>query len=111
MAYQGFGHRLGSELVKSVQAAAIGDFRPDLTLLLDVPVDLGLSRARDRGSVVSDRYERMDETFHDRVRSGFLAIARAELERVAVLDATAPADDVAAVVWRVVARKFGLGDG
>jgi len=63
----------------------LGDFAPGLTLLFDVPVALGLERAGKRAGADS-RYESMGRGFHERVREGFLAIAKAEPERVVVMD-------------------------
>ncbi len=65
-----------------------GDLRPDLTLILDLPVAIGL--ARRRASAGENRFERMDAAYHERVREGFLAIARAEPARCVVIDADQP---------------------
>ncbi|MFQ5958239.1 MAG: dTMP kinase, partial [Alphaproteobacteria bacterium] len=75
-AYQGYAHGLGVEPVETLHRLVVGDHSPDLTLILDLPVDLGLARARRRGG--DDRYERMDAGFHQRLREGFLAIAGRE---------------------------------
>ena len=88
MAYQGHGHQLGTEAIAELQLLVIGKFTPDLTLILDLAPDTGLGRAKSRqAAVAEDRYERMDVAFHDRVREGFLAIARAEPGRCVVIDA------------------------
>ncbi len=88
LAYQGHGHQLGPRAIAELQLLVIGDFTPDLTLILDVVPDIGLNRAKGRqAKTVEDRYERMDAAFHDRVREGFLAIARAEPGRCVVIDA------------------------
>ncbi len=86
MAYQGFGHRLGRAPIAALHRTAIGRFKPDLTLVLDIPVDEGLSRAAQRRGVEM-RYENMAIDFHARVRRGFRAIARAEPRRCVLLDA------------------------
>src|SRR5688500_12746876 len=74
MAYQGYGHGLGREPIERLYEVAVGGFAPDLTLILDIPPEAGVSRAHARHDG-EDRYERMDLTFHHRLREGFLAIA------------------------------------
>ncbi len=105
-AYQGYGHLLGAEFVRRLHALTLGDFAPDLTLILDLPVETGLARAGRRGG--DDRYERMDTAFHERLRAGFHAIAEAEPERCTVIDAARDADAVAEDVWTRVATRFSL---
>lgn len=107
MAYQGYGLGLGRDLIGGLQATALGDFRPDLTLILDIAVEAGLRRAAAR-SGGEDRYERMDIGFHQRLRDGFLDIARREPERCAVIDADADVDTVQARVWAGAAVRLGL---
>ena len=86
MAYQAYGLGVEQAFVTELYERLLGGFAPDLTIILDVPVSLGLARAAARGGV--DRYERMDGEFHQRLRDGFLAIAQAEPERCAVIDAS-----------------------
>jgi len=109
VAYQGYGHTLGAEYVRRLHVLTLGDFAPDLTLILDLPVEAGLARAGRRGG--DDRYERMDTGFHERLRAGFLAISEAEPERCAVIDAARDADTVAEDVWTRVADRFSLDAG
>ena len=96
LAYQGHGHRLGADRIAALQHVVLGDFAPDLTVILDLAVEEGLRRAASRespsGHRAADRYERMTLDFHERVRQGFLGIAAAEPERCAVIDATPAAD-------------------
>lgn len=94
VAYQCHGRGLDRAAADSVNAIATGGLVPDVTFLLDVPAEVGLSRVR--GEL--DRIERESMDFHERVRDGFLAIARAEPERVVVLDGTAERGELAAVV-------------
>ncbi|MBP2298761.1 dTMP kinase [Azospirillum picis] len=107
MAYQGYGLGLGRGLVETLQRAALGDFRPDLTLILDIDVATGLKRAAARPGG-EDRYERMDRAFHQRLREGFLDIARREPERCAVVDADTDADGVEARIRAEVAARLDL---
>ncbi|MBY6265404.1 dTMP kinase [Azospirillum sp. 412522] len=110
MAYQGYGLGLGRELVETLQTAALGGFRPDLTLILDIDVETGLRRAVARHGG-EDRYERMDIGFHQRLRDGFLDIARREPDRCAVVDADADPDGVQARIWDAVSSRLGLAQG
>ena len=85
-AYQGYGHGLPLDMIDQLYQIAVGDFRPHLTVILDLPVDLGLSRAARRAGTET-RYESMDVDFHRRLREGFLEIAKAEPKRCVVVDA------------------------
>lgn len=105
VAYQCYGQGVAPEDEAVLRRLAIGALRPDLTLLLDLPVETGRDRARGRQK---SRYEEMNDELHLRVRAGFLEIARREPERVAVIDAGKDPDSVAAAVQAVVAGRFGL---
>jgi dTMP kinase len=102
--YQGLAGGLGLELVDSVMAPVLAGRLPDLTLLLDLPVEIGLRRREEAGEV--SRYERMERGFHDRVRDGFLELARREPGRIVVIDATAAPEEVEAQIRVAVARRF-----
>jgi dTMP kinase len=111
MAYQGYGHGLGEEPIDSLYRTCVGAFAPDLTLILDLPVEVGLARAGDRGASTGDdenRYERMAGGFHQRVREGFQNIAARSPERCVVIDANRTADEVTSDICSAVSRKFGL---
>ena len=105
MAYQGYGHRLGRRPIKTLCRLVCGTLLPALTLILDVPVEIGLKRAAARRGVET-RYERMDTAFHDRLRRGFLDIARREPRRCAVIDATQDVDTVTAQMFETVTRRL-----
>lgn len=105
MAYQGCGLGLGREFVAGLHGLVVGDLGPDLTLVLDLPVEEGLARAGARAGG-EDRYERMDLGFHQRVRDGFLAIARDEPERCVVVDAKGPPEAVAAELLAQVRARL-----
>jgi dTMP kinase len=107
MAYQGYGQGLGRDTVAALYRTVLGDFAPDLTLILDVPVDIGLRRAASRRNDET-RYERMDRAFHERVRQGFLDIARREPERCVVIDAARDADAITADILATVAQRLGI---
>lgn len=107
VAYQGYGHGLGAAAIESLHSLANGDFLPDLTLILDLPVEEGLRRAVGRGGG-EDRYERMGAEFHQRLRDGFLAIARHHPGRCRVIDATAAIGDVHRRILTEVSSAFAL---
>jgi dTMP kinase len=93
-AYQGGARGVGGGLIEQLAQAVHADLVPDLTLLLDLPVAAGLARARARTGVVSDRFEAETVAFFEKVRAGYLAIAREEPARVKVIDAAAPLEEV-----------------
>ncbi len=105
-AYQGYGHGIDLVLLDGLYAVAVGDFRPDLTLILDLPVETGLARAASRHGVET-RYESLPRAFHDRVRKGFLEIAAREPKRCAVIDASQDIDAIAGAIARSVGERLG----
>lgn len=107
MAYQGYGHGLGREVIDELYDLTVGDLRPDLTVILDLPVEEGLRRAASRKDGGS-RYERMDRAFHERLRAGFLAIAEREPRRCLVVDASVAVADVEAAIRAAVAARLKL---
>ncbi len=105
-AYQGSGRGVSGELIEQLAEMVHGDLWPDRTLLLDLPVEQGLARARRRGAS-TDRFEDEDRRFHERVRAGYLKIADAEPQRVRILDATAPAELLARRALEALADLWG----
>lgn len=105
MAYQGYGHRLGRKPVEALYKLVCGRFKPDLTLILDVPVELGLERAAARRGHET-RYERMDTAFHERLRKGFKDIARRDKKRCVLIDASQGIDAVTADIRAAVTRRL-----
>ncbi len=101
-AYQGAAQGLSVETVDDLQRLALGTFAPDLTLILDLPVTVALERTRERGAGAEDRYERMGNSFHERLRAAFLGIARNEPARCRVIDASGSVEEVASRVWATV---------
>jgi dTMP kinase len=106
-AYQGAGRGLARETIRRIDAVVLDDFKPDLTLVLDLDVDIGVQRAMGRGGGES-RFEQFDRAFHDRLRQAFLDIAKRNPDRCVVVDASGSEDEVAAAIWVQVARRFGL---
>src|ERR1051326_1239622 len=103
--YQGLARGLGLDAVRNLQKAALGDFAPDLTIILDVEPRSVLERAAARGAK-ENRFERFDAAFHQRLRDGFLSIAAQEPRRCAVIDASEPPEGVAANVMRTVVERL-----
>src|SRR5438552_2034453 len=111
VAYQGYGRGLDLKLVQSVIDFAVGETRPDLTLLLHVPVAVSESRRKGReGEPIRDRFEESDRAFFERVEHGFLAIAKAEPRRVKVIEATASIQRVSAEIWKYAAVTVAAKD-
>jgi len=106
-AYQGAGRGLDRETVRRIESVAIGDFKPELTFVLDLPAEEGLKRANARASAES-RFEQFDIGFHERLRQAFLDIARRSPDRCRVIDASADEDTVAEAIWKAVAARFAL---
>jgi dTMP kinase len=106
VAYQGHGRGLDLDEVKSVINLAIGDTKPNLTLLLHVPVTVSEARRSNRGSRQRDRFEEADRDFFLRVERGYDAIASAEPLRVKVIDAGQSIEAVAEDIWQVVEPRL-----
>lgn len=90
-AYQSFGHGLPLDTIEKLNTISLGDFGPDLTFILDLPVDVGLARAGKRLTAAQsqeDRFENIGGGFHDRLRQGYLDIAKRDSQRCVVIDAT-----------------------
>jgi dTMP kinase len=104
MAYQGIVQGAGRGVVETLYELAVGDLVPDLTLVLDLPVEIGLKRAGERGG--ADRYERMGPAFHERLREAFLEIVRANAGRCVLIDASGDADQVAHLILQAVDTRL-----
>lgn len=99
-AYQGRLGQVAPGVLNAMQRVTIGDLKPDLTLILDIPVEVGLKRAAARrGSGAPDRFEAEDVKFHQDLREAYQQIAAEDPQRCALIDADADADTVAARVW------------
>lgn len=105
MAYQGYGNQLGEDVVQQVHDFAVGKFKPDLTFIFDMPAEEGLRRTDDRLHN-EDRFEKMDIAFHERLRDGFLDIARKNPDRCIVIDATKPIDSIQAELRRIIQERL-----
>ncbi len=115
-AYQGAAGGVPFETVNGLEQVVLGGFKPDLTLILDLPARIGLERAEARrlrelspqsNTPERDLFEDRDLAFHDRLREGFLAIARAEPARCVVIDATKPVDEISYDIGLRLGARFG----
>jgi dTMP kinase len=126
--YQGHAGKLNPQIVEALELIVVGKSMPDLTLMIDVPVEVGLARAqlrlgektrqqqaavagvthtrRDVSPMISDRYESRDVAFHTRLRQGFLDIAKAEPKRCVIIDGHHDSAVVAASVWAAVRTRL-----
>ena len=106
-AYQAGGRGVSSQLIEALARAIHPTLTPDYTLLLDLPVALGLARSKERsGNNPSDRFEAESAVFFERVRTAYLALARQEPQRFRIIDASVPLAAVQAQVARIVVSDF-----
>ena len=103
LAYQGYGRGLPLGAIRELAAMATGGLRPDLIVLLDVPVEVGLARVGERGR--HDRLEAEVREFHERVRAGYESLRAEEPSRWLTLDGEAPADAVFEALWSALVAR------
>lgn len=113
LAYQGYGRGLNLPMLHAMNEAAVAGCRPDLTLVLDLPVSLGLDRARVRNaeqgqSESEGRFEAESMVFHQRIRDGYLALAAGTSARHVVIPADGTLEEVFGRVWPVVCSRMGI---
>lgn len=99
--YQGAGGGAEADLIETLDRGIVGDHQPDLTLVFDLPVEIGLERALSRGAAET-RFESKGLAFHQRLRDGFARISAEQPERCRVIDATGTPDQVADRVWGAI---------
>jgi dTMP kinase len=105
--YQGILGQAGRPLVRALERITVGDAMPDLTVILDLPAEIGLARARARrGGDAPDRFEGEDLAFHQKLNAAFREIAAEEPGRCVVIDADRPAEAVAADIWAKVTERL-----
>ena len=105
--YQGRLGKVDPKVLNAMQRVTIGELKPDLTIILDVPVDIGMQRAAARrGDGAPDRFEAEDVKFHEGLRDAYRQIAAAEPQRCVLVDANAAPGVVAARVWTAVRDRF-----
>jgi dTMP kinase len=130
-AYQGAAGGVEQEKLRVLEDVVLGTMQPDLTFMLDIPAEVGLGRAKQRAqraiaarraysgwpppesefadAAGTDVYESREFAFHERLRAGFLEIAREEPDRCIVVDAQQSELEIAEAIWRAVVDRFGLG--
>jgi dTMP kinase len=106
LAYQGYGRGLALEDVMRLHRFALGSFAPDLTVILDLPVEIGLARVMARASG-EDRFERLDRAFHERLRHGFRQIALNDAARCVLIDASNDPQTVHRAILNAVQGRLG----
>jgi dTMP kinase len=109
IAYQGFGYQTDLEILRTIVNFATGRLIPDLTILLDLPVEIGLSRRADGGSW--NRLDALELAFYERVRQGYHQLARNEPGRWFVINAEQPPDQVQKRIQQVVLQRLGEKPG
>ncbi|MDE1974304.1 MAG: dTMP kinase [Hyphomicrobiales bacterium] len=107
--YQGVVGAVDGRFIKALERVSVGDLIPDLTIVLDVPAALGLKRAAGRrGKRAADRFEAEEFDFHQKLRKGYRALAEAEPARFVVIDASAPRQQVARLIFQALSNRLGL---
>ncbi|MED5561013.1 MAG: dTMP kinase [Pseudomonadota bacterium] len=102
-AYQGYGRQLNLSFISSLENLVHPDLQPDLTLILDVPVNIAMGRVHNRGNL--DRFEKEDVAFFNRVRAGYKEIAKNNIDRCREIDASKDLAEVQALVQHII-RNF-----
>ncbi|HCM37761.1 MAG: thymidylate kinase [Candidatus Gottesmanbacteria bacterium GW2011_GWB1_43_11] len=105
IAYQGYGRKLGPEKIAELNELAVNGAIPDLTLLLNVPIEKGLRR-RNKSLKPRDRLDLQQKEFYERVYVGYLELAQKNPQRYVVIDATKPIEQVGSEIWEVVRQKL-----
>ena len=102
--YQGIGRNLAADPVQQINRFAVGNVMPDLTLVIDVPMEVSLERIRQRASDIPDRMERENIGFYKKIREGYLLLAKGMPERLAVIDGAKTEDVIEKKIWAEVQK-------
>jgi len=103
--YQGYGRGLDKGVIKNINDTATRGLRPDLSILLDLPVEVGFAR---RNNYRQDRFEKVEMTFHERVRQGYLELAAEQPERFLVINANQTKAKIADIIWQKVSELLQM---
>jgi dTMP kinase len=102
--YQGIGRNLAADPVQQINRFAVGNVMPDLTLVIDVPMEVSLERIRQRASDIPDRMERENIGFYKKIREGYLFLAKSMPERLAVIDGAKTEEVIEKKIWAEVQK-------
>lgn len=102
--YQGVARKLDQKFVRELNAFAVGDCIPDITFVLDV--DLETAKARMKGPRRADRMEQQSAEFYERVRAGYMDLAKSESKRAVLINGSRPADEIANEIWEILTNRF-----
>jgi len=106
LAYQGYGRGLGGTFVKELDMIVTRGLKPDLTFILDCPTEIGMKRVLSKRK--PDRIEKEKITFHERVRKGYIKIAKQNNKRTIIIDATKNKNEIAKKILSIVISRFNL---
>ena len=106
-AFQGIAGELGLNTVEEIHKISLGDFKPDLVLILDIDEKVSLARAEARGTG-EDRFEKKGEVYHNKVRNAFRDIANSDTTQYALIDAAGSIEDVSAAIFKAINHRFNL---
>lgn len=104
--YQGAGRQIAPEPVSIINTFAIGDLIPDITVILDVPAEIGLSRIKERATDLPDRMEEENIGFYHKIREGYLMLAKEMPERFVVIDGTQQTKQLEEQIWNELSERF-----
>lgn len=104
--YQGAARQMSDDPVQTINRFAVGDLMPDLTIVVDVPAEVGMRRVKRRASDLPDRMEQENIDFYQRVREGYLVLAHSLPDRFVVVDGTKEQEEIEAEIWEYVQRRF-----
>lgn len=104
LAYQGYGRGISLDLINNLNKILLNEFKPELTILLDLPAEQGL--ARNRNINKNDKFEFEDLSFHKKVREGFLKLAALETERFIIVDATKTVEEIASEIYEKIKDRL-----
>lgn len=107
LVYQGYGHGLDLKLINKINQLTVGEYIPDLTFVFDLNPQLGLKRAKNR-ITNEDRYEKMDISFHLTIRNSFLKVAKTDLDKYKIIDASLDKEKISENILNTVLNKFVL---
>lgn len=104
--YQGAARKISSDPIQAINRFAVGDIMPNLTIVLDVPIELGLKRIKHRASDLPDRMEQENIEFYEAVRDGYLLLSKSLPERFVIFDGTQNPDAIESQIWNEIQSRF-----